>query len=87
MRIFKQTLNEVTEEERAEYDELLRYSVVDIFKGDPEIVDRYQEIVSECTEDEQLLVLHDDPLNVAANITGQTVTEEHLAAYRAHCDA
>jgi hypothetical protein len=42
----------------------------------------YRSQLSQASAEEQLLVYHSEPLDVAADLAGAKVTSEHISAYR-----
>ncbi|MEH2480205.1 hypothetical protein V1282_003562 [Nitrobacteraceae bacterium AZCC 2146] len=55
----------------------------DVFGAETRVADAYRRSLSEAPPLQRALSLHDEPLDVAAALTGEPVTDERLAAYEA----
>jgi hypothetical protein len=53
-----------------------------IFQQSPELVQDFRRQLIDATPLERSLILHDDPLEVAADIAGVEMNESHLRRYR-----
>ena len=49
----------------------VRESLRDILHADPRMADRYRKLIEKGTVREQILVFHDHPLNIAADLAGR----------------
>jgi hypothetical protein len=56
----------------------LRAVVTNIFKADEEVAERYQLSLAGASPAERMLAMHESPLEVAASLTGTTITTEHI---------
>jgi hypothetical protein len=60
----------------------LRQTFTDVLGIEPSLVDAYRAELQEASPYERLLALHDDPLDVAAVLTGITLTPEISSRYQ-----
>jgi hypothetical protein len=63
------------------FRELLRQTVIRVLKTSMDPIDEYWSSLSDSSPGEQLLALHDDPLDLAAVLTGVTLTPEMTERY------
>jgi hypothetical protein len=61
--------------------DLLRQAFIRVLDTSTEPIDEYRASLSNASRDEQLLALHEDPLDVAAVLTGVTLTPEMISRY------
>jgi hypothetical protein len=61
--------------------DVLRQTFIQVLETSTEPIDEYQASLSDSSPDEQLLALHDDPLDLAAILTGVTLTPEMISRY------
>src|SRR5258708_6119308 len=61
--------------------DLVRQTFIRVLDTSTEPIDEYRASLSDSSPDEQLLALHDDPLDLAAVLTGVTLTPETIARY------
>ena len=75
------------EEVRERYWETVERSLEKVFGRPPEAARRYRELVEtdETPCAEQILVYHQEPITVAADLAGETITPEHQRIYREIC--
>jgi len=59
----------------------LRSALVDVLGVDGQVATDYREQLANAPSFEKLLALHDDPIDVAAALSGISLTEEHLVRY------
>jgi hypothetical protein len=63
------------------YWEKVRIIVRKVFNENPELVQGFRRELIDATPLERSLVMHDSPLEVAADIVGTEVTEKHFQQY------
>ncbi len=59
----------------------LRSALEDVLKAEGRLLDRFKANLASASPYERLLVLHDDPLDVAAALADISLTTEHLRRY------
>ncbi|WFU39868.1 hypothetical protein QA640_36955 [Bradyrhizobium sp. CB82] len=65
----------------ARYWPVLQITLRRVFDADPRIADRYRRGLIEAPPLQRALALHDDPLDVAATLTGKSLTADRIALY------
>ena len=67
---------------RDEFWARVRGSLRDVFNADPRLADKYRKMIEQGTLREQIMVYHDHPLNIAADLAGQkNVGDEQFEKY------
>ena len=64
-----------------EFWQTLQQTFTDVLRIEPSLVDAYRAELQQASPYERLLALHDDPLDVAAVLTGITLTPEISSRY------
>ena len=72
----------VPETMRDEFWTRVRGALRDVLNSDPRLADKYRKMIEKGTTREQILVYHDHPLNIAADLAGnRDVGEEQFGKY------
>jgi hypothetical protein len=61
--------------------EILQLTLMDVFRVDPSIARRYRDSLAEASNLERLLVIHDEPIDVAASLANIKITDAHSVRY------
>jgi hypothetical protein len=74
----------VTREMRNDFWYRVRRAMSDIFHADPKLADTYRRAVeaADTPLSEQIVVYHDEPLQIAADLAGVNLTDQHIDMYR-----
>lgn len=64
------------------YWRLVRATIKDIFDGDQRLADKLQKEQADLPIAEQILSYHAEPLDVAADLTGTELADDHVTRYR-----
>lgn len=79
--MFKKSEFELTEEEQNNFWVMVKIVMEHIFQEQSEEVDFYRYQLDKGPEDEKLIVMHDDHLNIAAQIIGVRPNKEQVLYY------
>jgi hypothetical protein len=63
------------------YWERVAETVRKVFSGNPDLVRSFRRQLEIADPLERSLIMHEDPLDLASDIAGQTVTEQHQHLY------
>jgi hypothetical protein len=74
-------LSDITQEEQEDFWNKVKWTVSNLMNSDEVVVDHYRLILYDAPEAEQLLVLHDEPLNIASELTNTEITPEKIEQY------
>ncbi len=74
----------VTREMRNDFWYRVRRALSDIFQADPKLADSYRRKVeaADTPLSEQIVVYHDEPLQIAADLASVNLTDQHIDMYQ-----
>ncbi len=65
----------------ARYWTTVRETLCRVFDADPDLAEQYRRRLLDAPAEERLLIYHNEPLDIAADLVGRAVTAADLEAY------